>query len=185
MIVGIDPGMKGAIAVRCEGWTRLYDIPTMKAATVSGNNKRVQNDIDIKSLINIVANINACWTDRPEIVVVCEHSAGLAFTSNVERGAHFDNSKTAFKKGYNFGIIRAVFTCYGLPFTHTPRPGDWKRLLKLTDAKLTYTQKKEKARLEAIRLFPALEQFLRHKKDADRAEALLLTVWAEKKFKLK
>lgn len=179
MIIGIDPGMKGAIAVQCCGRVRLFDIPTCKDKSISGNNKNKQSDIDINEMIKIILNIKVYWIDYPKIIVVCEHSSGMAFGSTQVREAHFDNSKTAWKKGYNFGIIRALFHGYGMPFTATPRPGDWKRKLGLTDSTLTYEQKKEKSRLEALRLFPSLMQHLKRKKDSDRAEALLLTVWAE------
>ena len=183
MIIGIDPGMSGAIVVRSQGWTRIYDIPTVKTATVSGNNKKQQNDYDLQGLQKIVSSIVKNWKDKDKAIIVCEYSAGMAFKRTKFRGEHFDDSKTAWKKGYGFGIIRALFACYGLDFTFTPRPGDWKRRLKLTDSSLTYEQKKEKARLMAIELFPVLEKYLKRKKDADRAEALLLTVWAERKAK--
>ncbi len=181
LFIGIDPGMAGAIAVRYGSQMLLYDIPTKDTTTVSGNNRKSQTDIDIDGLVRILDSLKEFRSrfNSPEAIVVCEHSAGMALTSNAVREAHFDNSKTAWKKGYNFGVIRALFHVNGLEFAYTPRPGDWKRKLGLTDSSLSYGEKKEMARLEAIRLFPAMEQHLRRKKDSDRAEALLLTVWAE------
>lgn len=181
MIIGIDPGMSGAIAVRSQGWIWIYDIPTVRTSKATANNKREQNDYNFQALHEIICSIANHLKDGEQVTVVCEYSAGMAFKKTRFREERSDDSKTAWKIGYGFGVVRALFALYGLDFTYTPRPGDWKRKLKLTDSSLTYTQKKEKARLEAIRLFPELEKYLKRKKDSDRAEALLLTVWAEMK----
>ena len=174
-LVGIDPGMKGAIAVRCGLTVKIYDIPTTK--DVNG-----KMEVDFRKLAVIVKSIADLKTDGVRIFVVCELSQGMAFTSNSVRSAHHDDSITAWKKGYNYGVIKTMFHAYKLPFSAIPRPVEWKRALKLTDSSLTYAEKKDKARLEAIRLFPELRKHLKRKKDSDRAEALLLTVWTERKF---
>lgn len=173
-LVGIDPGMKGAIAVRCGSTVKIYDIPTTK--DVNG-----KTEVDFRKLAEIVKSIADLKTDGVRIFVVCEMSQGMAFTSNAVRSAHHDDSITAWKKGYNYGVIKTMFHAYNLPFTATPQPSVWKRDLKLSDGKLIYHQKKEKSRQEAIRLFPELKEQLKRVKDSDRAEALLLTVWAERK----
>lgn len=178
--IGIDPGMHGAIAVRDEWMVTIFDVPTVKSKTISGNNVKITSDIDINGVMAIINRIRgiANWA---KIVTVCEYSAGMAFTSNAVRGAHYDDSKTAWKKGYNFGVIRALFHINAMPLRATPRPGDWKRFMHLTDSTLTYNDKKDKARQMAIEMFPGAFDQLKRKKDSDRAEALLLTVWAERK----
>lgn len=178
--IGIDPGMHGAIALRCEKEVTLFDIMTVKSKTISGNNVKETSDIDIMGVVSLVSQIRQI-ASAAKIVTVCEYSSGMAFTTNRERGAHHDDTKTAWKKGYNFGVIRALFHVNGMPFKATPRPGDWKRFMHLTDSTLTYNDKKEKARQMAIEMFPAAFEQLKRKKDSDRAEALLLTVWAERK----
>lgn len=180
MIIGIDPGTSGAIVVRGKNqhvW--MYDIPTMTTDSITGNNVKKQRSIDISELIRIVMRIKSNWADSGKIIVVCEYSAGMAFTGNRVRAAYNDSVITAWKKGYNFGVVHALFHNFGMPFTCTPRPNDWKRKMGLIDSTLTYPQKKEKARLRAIDLHPTLEPFLKRKKDADRAEALLLIDWYE------
>jgi len=181
MIIGIDPGMSGAIAVRSQGWIWIYDIPTKKDNVISGNNKKVKNDYDFYKLNQIIRSIISHWDGKEEIMIVCEYSGGMSFGKTKFREARRDDSKTAWKIGYGFGVIRAIFGIHALCFNHTPRPGDWKRKLGLADSGLTYPQKKEKSRLKALELFPELEKHLKRKKDSDRAEALLLTVWAEMK----
>ena len=177
--IGIDPGMHGAIAVRGNGGIWIYDIPVTTSAVLSGNNAKEQTDIDIYKLVQIVTSI-LNKTRGCQIITTCEHSAGMAYTPTTQRGGYHDNALSAFKKGYGFGVIRTVFAVAGIPFDLTPRPGDWKRRMDLTDSNLTYAQKKDKARMKAIELFPALQDALKRVKDSDRADALLLTVWAEK-----
>lgn len=177
--IGIDPGMHGAIAVRGNGGIWIYDIPLTSSKVLSGNNVKEQTDIDINQLNRIVRSILS-KTQGCQVVIACEHSAGMAYAATANRERHHDSPKTAWKIGYNFGVIRTVFAVAGIPFDLTPRPGDWKRWMELTDSKLTYNQKKNKARAKAIELFPMLQDALKRVKDSDRAEALLLTVWAEK-----
>lgn len=180
MIIGIDPGISGAIVVRSQNqhvW--MYDIPTTVTNSITGNNAKTQRSIDISELAKIVMRIKSNWSDSGKIIVVCEHSGGMAFTGNKVRSSYNDSAITAWKKGYYFGVVHALFHNFGMPFTCTPRPKDWKRKMGLADSSLTYPQKKEKARLKAIELHPKLEPFLKRKKDADRAEALLLIDWYE------
>lgn len=170
--IGIDPGMSGAICVRIGDRIEFYDIPTKK---VNG-----KSDIDFAAMAKILQPFQAAYRSA-RVFVCCEKSMGMAFTRTKFREPHHDDSTTAWKKGYCYGVIRTMFHAYNLPFTATPQPSVWKRDLKLSDGKLTYHQKKEKSRLEAIRLFPDLKDKLKRKKDADRAEALLLSLWIERK----
>ena len=175
MLIGIDPGMKGAIAVKYKyGTVKFFDIPSYK-------NTDGETDVDLIRLRKILKDITAFIPQNEKVVVICEKSMGMAFTATKQRGGHFDNSKTAWKKGYNYGIIKAFFALYLIPFNYTPRPADWKRDLGITDGSLTYAEKKTLARKTAIMYYPEFEDELKRVKDSDRAEALLLTVWAEKK----
>ena len=178
--IGIDPGMHGAVALRCEQTVTLFDIPTVKSKTITGNTVKETSDIDIMGVVALVNQIRRI-AGAARIVAVCEYSAGMAYTATANRERHHDSPKTAWKTGYNFGVIRAVFHVNGMPFKATPRPGDWKRFMRLTDSSLTYNDKKEKARQMAIEMFPDAAEQLKRKRDSDRAEALLLTVWAERK----
>lgn len=170
--IGIDPGMEGAICIRTEDRIELYDIPTRK---ING-----KSDIDFAAFAAILKPYRTAYKTA-KVYVCCEKSMGMAFGKTKFREQHHDDSSTAWKKGYCYGVIRTMFHAYNLPFTATPQPSVWKRDLKLSDSSLTYPEKKEKSRLEAIRLFPELLSQLKRKKDADRAEALLLSLWIERK----
>jgi crossover junction endodeoxyribonuclease RuvC len=76
---------------------------------------------------------------------------------------------STFKFGMGVGIIHGVAGALRLPLTLvTPR--QWKAYHSLTSDK-------EVARALAIRKWPELNRYLDRKKDADRAEALLIGDW--------
>jgi hypothetical protein len=76
---------------------------------------------------------------------------------------------STFKFGMGVGIIHGVAGALRLPLTLvTPR--QWKAYHSLTSDK-------EVARALAIRKWPELNKYLDRKKDADRAEALLIGDW--------
>lgn len=177
ILIGIDPGMHGAIAVKSRAGIRLYNIPTV---TVKG-----KTDVDFRSLSNILRSINDMRTATTKVYIACEKSQAMAFHKTQTAKAFHDSGVSEWKKGYNYGVLRAMFICYNLPYTATPRPGDWKRRLKLTDSKLTDKEKKDKARCMAMDLFPEFIPALKHQTDSDKAEALLLIVWLEKELRLK
>lgn len=179
MIIGIDPGKQGAIVatyIDDEGQFRISfcDTPTK----VKPDGKR---DYDIDAIIAHFAGLRKL-AGIEQVTVVIEGSQGMAYSPTEARGSYHDRPTTAFEKGRGFGILETALVAAGLRITYTPRPGDWKRKLGLTNSKLTYHQKKEVARLKAIELFPEAAASLARKKDSDRAEALLLTVWGELKI---
>ena len=179
MIIGIDPGKEGAIVatyIDDEGQYRISfaDTPTK----VNRDGKR---DYDINAILQHFIGLKKL-AGLEKVTIVIEGSQGMAYTPTATRGSYHDRPKTAFEKGRGFGILETAIVAAGLEITYVPRPGNWKRKLGLTDSKLTYQQKKEKARLKAIELFPQASNSLARKKDSDRAEALLLTVWGELKI---
>lgn len=78
---------------------------------------------------------------------------------------------SSFNFGSGVGQINAVATLSGVPVTYVT-PGKWKKHFRLP-------RDKDAARKRAIELFPKLSADLRRKKDADRAEALLIAKFGE------
>jgi hypothetical protein len=77
-----------------------------------------------------------------------------------------------FKFGCGYGMVQGVIATLGIP-VHFVTPGVWKKHFRLP-------AEKEKARKQAISLWPRCDRFGR-KKDAGRAEAALIArYWAEK-----
>ena len=76
---------------------------------------------------------------------------------------------STFKFGVAVGIIQGVAGALRLPLIRV-MPTQWKAFHKLS-------RDKEKSRELAIRKWPDLARYLQRKKDADRAEALLIGDW--------
>lgn len=89
----------------------------------------------------------------------------------IERVGSFPGQGVAssFKFGMGTGLIHGVVAALGLQRIEVA-PSVWKRHFGLG-------AEKEAARALAIKRFPAVAAHLVHKRDAGRAEALLLALW--------
>lgn len=154
IIIGIDPGLTGAIAqIGHRGeFKALADMPTMARA---GAKAFVKNQINAAELASMIRE----WLgqfDKNEIHFFIE--TPIAFP-----GQHVATTAAAFLTS---GLIEGTVAAgrYG----HTlVAPKDWKKAMGLTTDK-------EQARARAIRLFPEAAQSLARVKDHNRAEALLI-----------
>lgn len=179
VIIGIDPGKSGAIAVKSNDRYSVYDIPTL--TVISGKGKRLKKsvDYDITALHTLLVSI-VCVARRIEpVYAVVERAEAVTYGATSARGSYHNSAQTNFSKGRGYGIIEAVLQINGVLIIASPRPGDWKRGLGLTDPSKAYTDKKEASRLMALDLYPELADELKRKKDNGRAEALLLIEWLE------
>lgn len=77
---------------------------------------------------------------------------------------------TTFKFGYGVGQIHAAVALAGIPM-QLVTPAKWKKHFGLK-------KEKELSRHKALQLFPSMADHLKRKKDADRAEALLIAAYA-------
>jgi len=153
LLIGVDPGLSGAVAFynfeskRLEG---VHDMPLIKKA----NGK---HEIDTFSLTQIIDRV---WT-RVELAVIEEvHSMpkqGVAST---------------FTFGYAAGLIAGTISAFNIPVLKTP-PAVWKSLCGLN-------ANKDFSRASAITLFPEFEKNFSKKKDDGRAEAAILAKFGER-----
>jgi crossover junction endodeoxyribonuclease RuvC len=90
----------------------------------------------------------------------------------IERAQGFPQQgrSSIFKFGRATGAIEAVLACCEIPLT-VVEPAAWKRFHHL------YGKDKEGSRQRALQLFPAAHSLLAHRKDHNRAEALLLATY--------
>ena len=152
-ILGIDPGMGGALAIYSPGLTGVYvyDIP-----------KSIDSGIDAQALASLVERIHLTY---PNITAV------------VERVSSMPRQAGAFAFGLSTGIIHGCLASHGIPF-ELVSPNVWKAKMGLTRfPDETYAQNKTRARALASQLFPALASQFNRVKDDGRAEALLLAVY--------
>lgn len=154
-IVGVDPGRAGALAILHYGQvTDVIDVP------VRPDNSQVEVD-----------GLKLCrWIDRhlPLDLVVIENVQPMRGIGNDSEAMPSGNS---FRFGLICGQIRMAFQCYGInPMLVTA--GQWKRhhgLLKCD---------KEASRQKALGLAPQAAPWLARKGDHNRAEAVLMALYA-------
>tara|TARA_Y100001935_G_C17274020_1_gene493603 strand:+ start:738 stop:1223 length:486 start_codon:yes stop_codon:yes gene_type:complete len=148
-IIGIDPGLSGAIAVMEDNKVlNLFDIPVMSEGK---KNKRQLNSALLVSLLkeNIVSH--------EEVAVVVEQvnaMPGQGVTS-------------MFNFGQTFGAIKGVCAALDLPIFFV-RPSKWKKHFELINSS------KDSSRTKAIEMYPKLSNQLTKKKDVNKSDAILI-----------
>jgi crossover junction endodeoxyribonuclease RuvC len=162
LIIGIDPGLSGAIAVvdlDSNTLVDMIDMPLFEKPTesrVSG----VFRYIDIQGLSSMIDT----YAPHTSIAVLEEPGAmpgqGLGST---------------FRFGHICGQLHGLMAGHYIP-TVPVKPGVWKGALGLTSDKDT-------SRVFASQLFPDYGYLWAKKKHNDRAEAALLTVYGKKYLK--
>ena len=153
--IGIDPGLAGAIGVLEDGkFVAVYDMP-----------------IQVKSVAT-----NKMEVDPLELICIIKPHKGDNAEACLERVSAMPGQgvSSMFSLGDSFGCARSAIMACNLDLTLV-QAGQWKRYFNLTsDKSLSLDLARSK--------FPDAE--LKYKKHADRAEALLISLWLyETKFK--
>ena len=151
LIIGIDPGISGAICFFENG--EVKDVIEMPSMADGKKNKRQVNGSQIYN--EIFSRIK----DLPKkniFVVVEQVSAmpGQGVTS-------------MFNFGQSFGTIKGICSAMQLSI-HFVRPAKWKKYFNLINSE------KDASRTKAIEIFPYISAQLSRKKDANKADAILL-----------
>ena len=148
-IIGIDPGLSGGIAVlKNNSIQKLYDMPVMPEGK---KNKRQLNSAQLAKLIK--DNIDK----NEEVVIVVEQvnaMPGQGVTS-------------MFNFGQSFGVLKGICAALKLPL-HYVRPVKWKKHFNLINTE------KDASSTRVIEIFPHISNQLSRKKDANKADAILI-----------
>jgi crossover junction endodeoxyribonuclease RuvC len=154
MILGVDPGLSGALAIYdpvAKLLVGVYDMPTRPTR----NGKK--NELNIFDLSFIVE----VYAPRIRLAVVEEVSARPG------------NGVTGmFRFGYSLGAVVGILGMAGIP-TFFTKPQVWKTLTGLS-------HDKNLSRSRACQLFPERATEFKRVKDDGRAEAALLAVFGER-----
>ena len=158
-IIGIDPGLSGAIAVLENNKVlNIFDIPVMSEGK---KNKRQLNSAQLVSIIKKNTDKN------DEIAVVVEQvnaMPGQGVTS-------------MFNFGQTFGAIKGVCAALGLPIFFV-RPSKWKKYFELINSS------KDASRTKVIEMYPSFSKQLAKKKDVNKSDAILIArFFAETRLK--
>ena len=148
-IIGIDPGLSGAIAVMHDKKViNLYDMPVM------AEGKKNKRQLNSSQLVNIIKeNIN----EGEETIVVVEQvnaMPGQGVTS-------------MFNFGQTFGALKGICAALELPIFFV-RPSKWKKHFELINSS------KDASRTKAIEMYPKLSNQLTKKKDVNKSDAILI-----------
>ena len=149
MIIGIDPGVSGAISVlKNKKVIEVYEMPTM----IDGKkNKKQVNGSQVANIIKERLN------DEKEIIVVVEHvnaMPGQGVTS-------------MFNFGQSFGVIKGICSALSIPI-YFVRPTKWKKHFNLIKTN------KDASRTKVIEAYPEVSSKLSRKKDSNKADAILI-----------
>ncbi len=149
IIVGIDPGITGAISIlENKKILEVYDTPTM----IDGKkNKRQVNGAQVTNIIKERLNSNK------EIIVVVEKvnaMPGQGVTS-------------MFNFGQSFGVIKGICSALSVPI-YFVRPAQWKKHFNLIKTN------KDASRTKVIEIYPEISSKISRKKDSNKADAILI-----------
>ena len=158
-IIGIDPGLSGAIAVM-EG-NKIVDIFDMPVMPEGKKNKRQGNSAQLVELLK--DNIK----NNEEVAIIVEQvnaMPGQGVTS-------------MFNFGQTFGAIKGICAALGLPIFFV-RPAKWKKHFELINSS------KDASRTKAIEMYPSISHQLSKKKDVNKSDAILIArFYNETRFK--
>ena len=150
-IVGIDPGISGAVCFFEDG--KIIDVIEMPSMAEGKKNKKQVNG---NQLFNEIKSRLSGINEEKICVVVEQVSAmpGQGVTS-------------MFNFGQSFGVIKGICSAMQLPI-HFVRPTKWKKYFNLIKAS------KDASRSKAIEIFPKISDRLKRKKDSNKADAILI-----------
>tara|TARA_B100001079_G_scaffold52552_1_gene43393 strand:- start:175 stop:669 length:495 start_codon:yes stop_codon:yes gene_type:complete len=151
LIIGIDPGISGAICFFENGEVKeILDMPNMaegKKNKKQINGPQIYNEIS-KRIINI---------SKKEVVVVIEQVAAMPG----------QGVTSMFNFGQSFGVLKGICSAMQLSM-HFVRPAKWKKYFNLIKTE------KDASRTKVIEIFPYISSQLSRKKDSNKADAILI-----------
>ena len=151
-IVGIDPGLSGAVVVISPTELKIFDMPTM---TVERNGKS-KRQVSASELAVIMSNFNS--NDSHVYVEKVSAMAGQGVTS-------------VFSFGRSFGMIEGILAAFKLPVTYVA-PATWVKAVGRG-------QGKDASRARAMELFPNNQADFKRVKDDGRSDAALIAYWGK------
>ena len=151
LIIGIDPGISGAICFFESG--EIKDVIDMPSMAEGKKNKRQINGPQIYN------EISARIIDFPkkDVFVVIEQVSAMPG----------QGVTSMFNFGQSFGVIKGICSAMQLSM-HFVRPVKWKKYFSLIKSE------KDASRTKVIEIFPYISSKLSKKKDSNKADAILI-----------
>ena len=151
LIIGIDPGISGSICFFENG--KILEVIEMPTMTDGKKNKKQVNGSQIFNEIS--ERIKKL--DKKETRVIIEQVSAMPG----------QGVTSMFNFGQSFGVIKGICSAMQLS-TYYIRPVKWKKYFGLIKSE------KDASRTKAIEIFPYISSNLSKKKDANKADAILI-----------
>ena len=154
LIIGIDPGISGAICFFEDGEVKdIIDMPVM------ADGKKNKRQINGPQTYNEIYLRTKNFSNKDIFVVVEQVSAmpGQGVTS-------------MFNFGQSFGVIKGICAALSVPI-YFVRPSKWKKHFNLIKTN------KDASRTKVIEVYPDIASKLHRKKDSNRADAILIALY--------
>ena len=151
LIIGIDPGISGAICFFEDGQVReILEMPTM------ADGKKNKRQVNGPQIYNEILSRTTKFSKKDIFVVIEQVSAmpGQGVTS-------------MFNFGQSFGVLKGICSAMQLSM-HFVRPAKWKKYFGLIKTE------KDASRTKVIEIFPYISGQLSRKKDSNKADAILI-----------
>ena len=151
LIIGIDPGISGAICFFEDGQVKeIIDMPVMADGK---KNKRQINGPQVYN--EILKRINKL--QKKDIIVVMEQVSAMPG----------QGVTSMFNFGQSFGVLKGICSAMQLSMFFI-RPAKWKKYFGLIKTE------KDASRTKVIEIFPYISSQLSRKKDSNKADAVLI-----------
>ena len=149
IVVGIDPGLSGAIAILENNKVlNIFDMPVM------AEGKKNKRQLNSAQLVNIIKDSTKLDAEKAVVVEQVNAMPGQGVTS-------------MFNFGQTFGAIKGVCAALELPIFFV-RPSKWKKHFELINSS------KDSSRTKVIEMYPSLSSQLAKKKDVNKSDAILI-----------
>ena len=151
LIIGIDPGISGAICFFQNGEiTDIIDMPSM--ADGKKNKRQINSQQVFNEISERIFNI-----PKKEIIVVIEQVSAMPG----------QGVTSMFNFGQSFGVLKGICSAMQLSM-YFVRPAKWKKYYGLIKTE------KDASRTKVIEIFPYISSKLSKKKDSNKADAILI-----------
>ena len=150
ILFAIDPGVNVACSIYVDRkLCKIFDVPTM---TDGKKNKKQINAAQLSKIVK-----QTIEDQKEEISVIIERVSAMPG----------QGVTSMFNFGQSFGVIKGIFSTLEIPI-YFVRPAKWKKHFNLIGSE------KDASRTKAIELFPKFSNEISRKKDANKADAILI-----------
>ena len=160
LIIGIDPGISGAICFFEEGQIKeIIDMPTM--ADGKKNKRQINGPQTYNEIYSRITKVS-----KSDITVVIEQVSAMPG----------QGVTSMFNFGQSFGVLKGICSAMQLSMFFI-RPAKWKKYFGLIKTE------KDASRTKVIEIFPYISSELSRKKDSNKADAVLIASFFYNTFK--